>query len=204
MCAGDEAQLHFPSNGLVITQIDIQQINPVDKTMGDLLMRSVQVRATPQPHHSRCTQMAIEISTKSVEAAAQHEAKREEQAARARIELQQLLNQVRSRPCSRMSFKPLQASAEEARITLLELRAVCAAVESTGQSTAEAEARAQALHIEGQAAIVTAELHARAAGIDHAAQLQQLVEVRQPRSAVRSLIMDFCRRGMRSLRTRGS
>ena len=43
--------------------------------------------------------------------------------------------------------------AEEARCTLLELQAVAAAVESSGQSKAEAQARAERLLIEGQSAI---------------------------------------------------
>ena len=42
---------------------------------------------------------------------------------------------------------------EEARYTLLELQAVAAAVESSGQSKAEAQARAEKLLIEGQSAI---------------------------------------------------
>lgn len=43
--------------------------------------------------------------------------------------------------------------AEEARYTLLELQAVAAAVESSGQSKAEAQARAERLLIEGHSAI---------------------------------------------------
>ena len=43
--------------------------------------------------------------------------------------------------------------AEEARRTLLELQAVAAAVESSGQAKAEAQARAERLLIEGQSAI---------------------------------------------------
>lgn len=47
---------------------------------------------------------------------------------------------------------PPQA-AEEARNTLLELQAITAAVESTGQAKAEAQAQAERLLIEGQSAI---------------------------------------------------
>ena len=42
---------------------------------------------------------------------------------------------------------------EEARHTLLELQAVAAAVESSGQAKAEAQAQAERLLIEGQSAI---------------------------------------------------
>lgn len=48
---------------------------------------------------------------------------------------------------------PLPQAAEEARNTLLELQAVTAAVESTGQAKAEAQAQAERLLIEGQSAI---------------------------------------------------
>jgi hypothetical protein len=40
---GNKTELYFAENGLTITAIDIQYINPVDQTMSDLLMRSVQV-----------------------------------------------------------------------------------------------------------------------------------------------------------------
>ena len=48
---------------------------------------------------------------------------------------------------------PLPQAAEEARNTLLELQAITAAVESTGQAKAEAQAQAERLLIEGQSAI---------------------------------------------------
>ena len=49
----------------MISGVDIQSIEPVDLRMRDSLMKSVQ--------------MAIEISTNSIEASASHEAKRIEQ-----------------------------------------------------------------------------------------------------------------------------
>ena len=62
-----------------ITNIDIQSIEPVDQHMRDSLSKSVQ--------------MAIEISTKSIERFAQHEAKRTEQKARGELERQKLQNE---------------------------------------------------------------------------------------------------------------
>lgn len=61
-----------------------------------------------------------------------------EQKARGELERQKLLNEKES---------------EEARKVLLELQAVAAAVESSGQSKAEAQARAEKLLIEGKSEI---------------------------------------------------
>ncbi|CAI8049167.1 Major vault protein [Geodia barretti] len=143
-------QLVFPANNLVITNIDVQSIEPVDQQMRDSLSKSVQ--------------MAIEISTKSIERAAQHEAKRTEQKAKGELERQKLQN---------------EKEAEEARCTLLELQAVAAAVESSGQSKAEAQARAERLLIEGQSAIELAELKAEAARIETNAELDCQTRARE-------------------------
>jgi major vault protein len=66
--------LKFDSNGLVITSIDIQSVEPVDSKTRDALQKSVQ--------------LAIEITTKSQEATARHEAERREQEAKGRLERQ--------------------------------------------------------------------------------------------------------------------
>jgi major vault protein len=55
-------QFLFTQNNLVITNIDIQSVEPVDKRTRDYLQKSVQ--------------LAIEITTNSQEAAAKHEAVR--------------------------------------------------------------------------------------------------------------------------------
>jgi major vault protein len=136
-------RLVFSANRLVITNVDVQSIEPVDQHMRESLSKSVQ--------------MAIEISTKSIERAAQHEAKRTEQKAKGELERQKLQN---------------EKEAEEARHTLLELQAVAAAVESSGQSKAEAQARAERLLIEGQSAIELAELKAEAIRIETNADLE--------------------------------
>ncbi|XP_019849395.1 PREDICTED: major vault protein-like [Amphimedon queenslandica] len=132
----------FTANNLVITNIDIQSIEPIDHHMRDSLSKSVQ--------------MAIEISTKSIERSAQHEAQRTEQKAKGELERQKLQN---------------EKEAEEARKELLELQAVAAAVESTGQAKAEAQAQAERLLIEGQSAIELAKLKAEATRIEMEAEL---------------------------------
>ncbi|XP_064599755.1 major vault protein-like [Liolophura sinensis] len=136
-------QLRFDVNNMVVTSIDIQSIEPVDLKMRDSLMKSVQ--------------MAIEIATNSIEAAATHEAKRMEQAARGKLERQKLAN---------------EKEAEKARITLCELRAVTSAVESTGQAKAEAQAEAEKTRIECTSEIEAAKLKAQAEEIQHYSQLE--------------------------------
>jgi len=134
----------FSSNNLVITNIDIQSVEPVDQRTRDALQKSVQ--------------LAIEITTKSQEAAARHEAERREQEARGRLERQKIND---------------EAEAEKARKQLLELQAQSATVEASGQATAEARARAAAAAIEGEAAVKQAQLQADANKIKAQADLEQ-------------------------------
>jgi len=137
--------LKFDSNNLIITSIDIQSVEPVDSRTRDALQKSVQ--------------LAIEITTKSQEATARHEAERREQEAKGRLERQKIED---------------EAEAEKARTTLLQLQAQSSAVETTGQATAEAKARAQAANIEGEANVKQAELQAQAEQIRAEAELKQL------------------------------
>lgn len=99
----------------------------------------------------KSVQLAIEITTNSQEAAARHEAERLEQEAKGRLERQKITD---------------EAEAEKARKDLLELQANSAAVESTGQAKAEAQSRAEAARIEGEAAVEQAKLKAQAMKIE--------------------------------------
>ncbi len=139
----------FKQNNLVITSIDIQAVEPVDQRTRDSLQKSVQ--------------LAIEITTNSQEAAAKHEAERLEQEARGRLERQRILD---------------EAEAEKERRALLELQALSAAVESTGQAKAEAQSRAEAQRIEGEAAVEQARLKAQAAKIEADSELERLSQAR--------------------------
>jgi major vault protein len=140
-----QKQFLFPANNLRVTNIDIQSVEPVDSRTRDSLQKSVQ--------------LAIEITTKSQEASARHEAERLEQEARGKIERQKIGD---------------EAEAEKARKELLQLQAQSAAVESTGQAAAEAKARAEALSIEGESAIKQAQLKAEATRIESEADVLQM------------------------------
>jgi major vault protein len=135
----------FTQNKLVITNIDIQSVEPVDSRTRDALQKSVQ--------------LAIEITTKSQEAEARHEAERREQEARGRLERQKIAD---------------EAEAEKARTQLLGLQAESASVESAGQAVAEAKARADATQIESEAKVEQSKLSAQAEKIKADAELTQL------------------------------
>jgi major vault protein len=135
----------FSQNKLVITNIDIQSVEPVDSRTRDALQKSVQ--------------LAIEITTKSQEAEARHEAERREQEARGRLERQKIED---------------EAEAEKARTHLLGLQAESASVESAGQAVAEAKARADATQIESEAKVEQSKLSAKAEKIKADAELTQL------------------------------
>jgi len=142
--------IEFPSNRLFVTNIDIQSVEPVDSKTRDALQKSVQ--------------LAIEITTKSLEAAARHEAERREQEAKGRLERQKIED---------------EAESEKSRTDLLQLQAQSAAVEATGQATAEAKARAQAAYIEGEASVKQAELQAKADQIRADTDLEKLIKQQQ-------------------------
>lgn len=135
--------LRFPANGLVITNIDVQSVEPIDQRTRDSLQKSVQ--------------LAIEITTKSQEANARHEAEKQEQEARAALERQRIKDE---RLC------------EEAKQQLLELHAKCAVIENSGQATADATARSKAASIEAQCEVELAQLHAEASRISSKMELE--------------------------------
>jgi len=137
-------RFQFNANNLVITNIDIQSVEPVDQRTRDSLQKSVQ--------------LAIEITTKSQEATARHEAERLEQEAKGHLERQKIND---------------EAAAEGARKKLIELQAESAAVETTGQATAEAKAKAQAQFIEGEANVKQETQKAEATRIRSEANLAQ-------------------------------
>ena len=68
-----------------------------------------------------------------------------------------------------------EAEAEKSRRDLLELQSQSAAIESTGQAKAEAQSRAEAARIEGEAAVEQARLNTEAQEIQAVGWL--LVEI---------------------------
>ncbi|EGG14464.1 major vault protein [Cavenderia fasciculata] len=143
-------QLVFETNGLVITNIDVQSVEPVDQRTLDSLQKSVQ--------------LAIEITTKSQEQSARQDAERLEQIARGELERQKIVD---------------EAHAERARSNLVKLQAQSASVESTGQAIAEARARAEASLIAIDAEVKQAKLECEASEIEAAAELEQTIALHE-------------------------
>jgi len=135
----------FVENKLTITNIDIQNVEPVDERTRESLMKSVQ--------------LAIEITTRKQERNARHAAQQIEQEAQGKIARQRISN---------------QATAEEARQQLIQLQAECAALASTGTAKAEAEAKAEYLEIEAGADVEKARLQAEASEIEARAELKEV------------------------------
>lgn len=138
-------EFRIRTNNLVITNIDIQSVEPVDERTLESLQKSVQI--------------AIQITTDAQEAAARQDAERIEQAAKARLERQVIID---------------RGAAEAERKKLLELQAENAAIEATGHATAQARAKAEAARIQGELAVNLAQQETEAARIRDEAELAQL------------------------------
>ena len=138
--------LRFAANGLVISNIDVQSVEPIDASTRESLQKSVQ--------------LAIQITTQSQEAKARHEAHREEEEAKGELIKQKLIN---------------EAESEEQRKRLLELKAASAAVEQIESAMAEAKALAERQRIEAEAQVERAKLmsEAKAIELDMIAKEQQ-------------------------------
>ena len=135
----------FPSNNLVITNIDIQAVEPTDSKTRDSLQKSVQ--------------LAIEITTKSQEATARHDNERKDQEAKGKLERQKLIDKIQ---------------AEQAKTEWLELQAQSEAIQACGQAVAEAKARCEAALIEAESELKQSQLRAKAYKISAEAELAQV------------------------------
>ena len=142
---GDD--FRFSTNHLVITNIDIQSVEPIDEETLKSLQKSVQI--------------AIKITTDAQEAAARHDAERIAQEARAKLERQGIVD---------------KRAAEAERKKLIELEAENAAITATGEATAEARARAEAERIKGEAAVTLARQEAEAQRVKQETELAYLRE----------------------------
>jgi len=141
-------ELVFKQNNLVVTNVDIQTVEPVEKTTLENLQKAVT--------------LAIEISTKSQEAQYRFEADRAEQSAKGELEKLQI---------------EASARAEEANKKLLELQAECKGIQNTGLAKAEAQANANAEKIRSETQVKIAELKAQARKIEAEADLSKKVSI---------------------------
>ena len=135
----------FAANGLVITNVDIQNVDPVDQRTRDSLQKSVS--------------LAIEITTDALEAKARNVAKKEEQQALGELE------QLRIRD---------SCQSEAAKIELLKLQADCESIKTTGKAKAEAKAQATMTLIEAESEMEQSQLRADAADVEAEFELKRL------------------------------
>jgi major vault protein len=131
-----KTELRFPSNRLVVTSVDIQEIEVVDSKTREALAQSVK--------------MAIEITTQAQESVARQEASVREQQARGKLERQQIED---------------RALSEVDRKKLLESETKSNSISTTGQAKSEAKARAEAAEIEGDAAVAAARIKANTGSV---------------------------------------
>jgi len=136
-------EFKFVANGLILTNIDIQKVEPVDNSTRESLMKSVQ--------------LAIKITAEKQERTAKNVAAATQQTAKGQIEKQKILN----------------AKDAETEIKIFtKLQGLCKSIEQTGSAKAEALAQAAAGEIKGDLEIKTAELNAKAANIKSESELK--------------------------------
>lgn len=138
-------ELRFAANDFVVTNVDVQFAEPTDEKTRDSLQKSVQ--------------LAIEITTKSLEATARHDNELKDQEAKGQLERQKLLDKI---------------EVEKAKAKWLELQAKSETVQARGQSFAEAKSKAEALLIEAKSELEQAELRSKAYLISAEAELTKL------------------------------
>ena len=142
---GEEQYLYFEANNLVISAVDVQSVEPIDQRTRDALSKSVQ--------------QAIEITTKSQEATAQHETKKQEQISSGFLETLKIKSSCES---------------EKEKLILLELQTQTATHEAIGDQTSEAEAKKKAAEINGKAAVNHAKIISNAMQIKAKSELEIL------------------------------
>ncbi len=135
-------RFNFPANGLVITNIDIRKVEPVDNETRKSLMESVK--------------LAIKITTDAQKAEAELKASLQQQEGEAELTDRKLAASQKS---------------EEERRKLLGLEAQSAAVKATGLAIATAKAEAEAQGIRGNAEVARAQQEVAAAKIRQDAEL---------------------------------
>jgi major vault protein len=126
-------RFYFETNNLLVSNVDIQRVEPVVQKTKEMLQRSV-------------TQ-AINITTQIQEQEARRHAEKMEQDAKGVLERQILSD---------------NSIVEEARKALLGLQAESDSIKSSGQAVAEAKARAEAAEISAEAEVNLADLRSQA------------------------------------------
>jgi major vault protein len=131
-------------NGLIITNVDIQQVEPVDDKTKKSLKETVS--------------LAIEITTKTQEENAKRESERIKQEAEGELERRKI---------------EYDSKAEEARKKLLELQSEAKSIQNSGKANAEAKALAEASLITSKAKVGLSKLNSEALKIETESKLKR-------------------------------
>lgn len=140
----------FKSNNLCLTNVDIKVVEPEDPKTYESLKKSVT--------------LAIEITTNMQEAEAQRAAQKQEQEALEILKKQKIEDEV---------------AAEADKKKLLNIKAECDSIKTSGQAIAEAKARADALKISSEAEVLLASLKAKAEKIRHESSIEYSTKKQQ-------------------------
>jgi major vault protein len=146
---GDEfkTELFFPANGLAITNVDIQTVEPTDEKTKASLKKSVN--------------QAIEITTEANKARAQHETRKNEQYSNGTLELQKVRDLIES---------------EKEQIKVVQIRVKNIEVQAIGKATGEALAEAKSKKIYYESLLQQVELEEEAKKIEFETELGLLKE----------------------------
>lgn len=146
---GDEikSSLRFSANNLVISNVDIQSVEPTDDRTKDLLRKSVT--------------MAIQITTDANKARAEHEAKKEEQQARGQLKLLKIIESI---------------DVEREQIRLAQLKCMTREVEITKKAETEALSLAKAAKIKLESLVSQTELEVKAKNIERDTEISNIRE----------------------------
>ena len=145
--AAPASELYFPANRLLVTNVDIKAVDPVDQRTREMLQQSVQ--------------LAIDITTQSVQLEAQHKAQREEQAAKGDLGNLRIQDQT---------------AVEQQKRELIALRGECLMAQRIGQAVAEASAKTEAGSIVAKTEVDASNLRAKAASHRYSAALDALLD----------------------------
>mmetsp|Transcript_29108 Transcript_29108/g.26506 ORF Transcript_29108/g.26506 Transcript_29108/m.26506 type:complete len:855 (+) Transcript_29108:55-2619(+) len=135
-------ELIFKTNNLIITNVDVQNPEPIDPKMKESLFKSQSLN--------------IDITTRTQEMNARHRAQRQAQESQGELEIQKYNDLSR---------------AEEAKKELLLLKADTDAIKAKGEAVSVAKARVESELIEVEAEVKQAELKAEALKIESDAEI---------------------------------
>jgi len=138
-----KGEFFFPTNNLCITSVDVQNPEPIDPKMRESLFKAQTLN--------------IDITTRTQEMNARHQALRQEQESKGELEIQKYVDLSR---------------AEEARKELLNLQAQTEEIKSKGKAVAEAKARSESELIQIEAEVNQAKLKADALIIEAKAECE--------------------------------